>query len=606
MITNITIKNIKGYGDPPTSIDLEIKTNKVNLLMAPNGTGKSSIAAAFRSLKPHSLDVDKDEKYHKDEALPSELSITLDGNVLVANSRQNTISPALSCCVINSNTVVGTTQKNIGGRFTHVSGYLDITDIVIKERIPDDVRPNFPIKNIRKEFGINGKLLPNNPVFTTDRKLWKELERISYHLNLFPNANKRLMLLRSVIEYMNSLDGTVEQVRNQFDETILEEIEQDPIYKTIIGALMIFTQGFSRTDVFLFFYEILQFWSNNKIEIKQANERTEYEHFKAVFDRNLQLLDTTWKGIRTVEANGKLMVQFPHADEISNGQRDILTFVVELLKFKTSIKDGRKYLLLIDEVFDYIDDANTIAAQYFLTSLLEQYRDNLYLCILTHLNPFTFKNYIFSDSKVNHIYLQRTVPVATPAMKAFIAFREGLDKNIAEQEQLYNDLSHDLFHYNPIRVDYSARIQAIGGQAGLRATWGKTDVLHTELITQINDYLSGNVQYDPYAVALATRLRVEKYAYNLLKTAEQKTSFVNAHKTKDKFQYCESVGIELPEILNVVNAIHNDADHLKFDATQARYIEKPMVYKLQHNVIRTMVRKLFEWKGVPLTTASID
>lgn len=606
MITNITIKNIKGYGDPPTSIDLEIKTNKVNLLMAPNGTGKSSIAAAFRSLKPHSLDVDKDEKYHKDEALPSEFSITLDGNVLVANSRQNTISSALSCYIINSNTSVCTTHKNIGGKFSHVSGYLDITDIVIKERIPADVRPNFPIKNIRKEFGINGKLLPNNPVFTTDRKLWKELERISYHLNLFPNANKRLMLLRSVIEYVNSLDGTVEQVRNQFDETILEEIEQNPIYKTILGALMIFTQDFSRIDLFLFFYEVLQFWLNNKDVIKQANERTEYERFKTIFDRNLQLLDTTWKGIHTVEENGKLIVQFPHADEISNGQRDILTFVVELLKFKTSIKDGRKYLLLIDEVFDYIDDANTIAAQYFLTSLLEQYRDNIYLCILTHLNPFTFKNYIFSDSKVNHVYLQGTVPAATPAMKAFIAFREGLDKNVPVQEQLYKDLSHDLFHYNPLQVDYSARIQSIGGLAGLRATWGKTSVLHTELIAQINAYLSGNAQYDPYAVALALRLRVEKCAYSLLATEEQRSAFVNTHMTKGKFQYCENVGIELPEILNVVNAIHNDADHLKFDAVQSRYIEKPMVYKLQHNVIKTMVGKIFGWNGTPLSTDSID
>lgn len=606
MITNITIKNIKGYGDPPTSIDLEIKSNKVNLLMAPNGTGKSSIAAAFRSLKPHSLDVVKDEKYHKDEALSSELSVTLDGNVLDANATHNTISPVLSSYVIDSNTVVCTTHKNIGGQFSHVSGYLDISDIIIKDRIPADARPNLPIKNIRSGFGRNGKLLPNNPIFTTNRSLWILLERISYHLNLFPSAKKRQQLVQSILDNINSLNGTEIQVKAQINEAVLNEIELDTNYRTITEALIPFTQGFSRIDLFLFFYEALQFWSNNKDVIKQANERTEYEHFKAVFDRNLQLLDTTWKGIHTVEDKGKLVVQFPHADEISNGQRDILTFVVELLKFKASIKNGRKYLLLIDEVFDYIDDANTIAAQYFLTNLLEQYKDSLYLCILTHLNPFTFKNYIFSDSKVNHVYLQGIVAGATPAMKAFIAFREGLNKYIPEQEQLYNDLSHDLFHYNPVQVDYSAWIQAIGGQTGLRSTWGRTGVLHTELITQINAYLSGNTQYDPYAVALALRLRVEKCAYNLLSTVEQKTTFVNAHKTKDKFQYCENIGIELPEILNVVNAIHNDADHLKFDATQARYIEKPMVYKLQHNVIRTMVGKIFGWNGTPLTTESID
>lgn len=55
MITNIKVKNIKGYGDPATSIDFELKTNKVNLLYAPNGSGKSSLAASFASLFPKSL-----------------------------------------------------------------------------------------------------------------------------------------------------------------------------------------------------------------------------------------------------------------------------------------------------------------------------------------------------------------------------------------------------------------------------------------------------------------------------------------------------------------------------------------------------------------------
>jgi AAA15 family ATPase/GTPase len=52
MITNITIKNNKGFGDPPTSLDVEIKSDKIDLLIAPNGFGKSSLAVAFDSIKP--------------------------------------------------------------------------------------------------------------------------------------------------------------------------------------------------------------------------------------------------------------------------------------------------------------------------------------------------------------------------------------------------------------------------------------------------------------------------------------------------------------------------------------------------------------------------
>ena len=56
------IKNIKGFGDPPVSLDVEIKPDKINLLIAPNGFGKSSLAAAFASIKPSKLIVEIDNK----------------------------------------------------------------------------------------------------------------------------------------------------------------------------------------------------------------------------------------------------------------------------------------------------------------------------------------------------------------------------------------------------------------------------------------------------------------------------------------------------------------------------------------------------------------
>ena len=51
MITNITIDNIKGFGTENNSIDVIIKPKKVNILVAPNGFGKSSITTAFNLLK---------------------------------------------------------------------------------------------------------------------------------------------------------------------------------------------------------------------------------------------------------------------------------------------------------------------------------------------------------------------------------------------------------------------------------------------------------------------------------------------------------------------------------------------------------------------------
>ena len=606
MITNITIKNIKGFGDPAKSFNLELKTNRVNIIYAPNGTGKSSIAAAFKLLNGRALAPSKDDMFHKDEALMPELSIVMDGVTYAADRTSNAISPVLESYVINSGTVVSTTQQNIGGRYTKVNGYLDIENITVIDKIPSVVTPRYRVTEIRPTFGVNGKVLANRGDLFGNKELWKACEAAAYSLDLFPNAAFRQQMLDEVKAEINAVEGTADYIIGNAEDAWFAVLETNATYLDIMGHFNAFTAGMSKIECFDFFYQLLDFWSKNKQEIRKANKRTEYEEQRAQFDANLALLDTTWRNIQSAEVNGKLVVQFPHADEISNGQRDILTFVVELLKFKSMIKAGKKYLLIIDEVFDYLDDANTITAQYFLSHFLDLNRGNMYLCLLTHLNPFSFKNYIFNDRKVNFVYLQQTQPVATEEMKAFIAFREGLDKTDAGQCDLYDKLSHDLFHYNPVVVDYSTQIATYKANANLRERWGKTGVLHQVLIDEVNKYLSGNHNYDPYAVAMALRIRVEKIIYEQLGTQAEKDEYVDQKMTKYKFAYAEGHGVMVPDVLNVVNAIHNEADHLKYDAISHQYLEKAMVYKLQNNVIQGMMKQIFGWNGVVLNTAVID
>lgn len=606
IITNISIKNIKGFGDPATSIDLELKSNRVNIVYAPNGTGKSSIATAFKSLNRGALELDKENMHHKDDALLPELSIILDGHTYSADRTSNSINAVLEPYVINSGIVVSTTQQNIGGRYTKVNGYLDIENIVVVNNIPPVVIPRYRVTDIRADFGVNGKVLINREILFRSPSFWKACEKIGQKLDFFPNANYRKELVNTIKANIQTLDGTVNYIKSNVDNNWFTPLEANPVFCEIMHEFIPFTEGMNELERFDLFYQILYFWGSSKQDIKKANKRTAYEEMKSRFNVNLDLLDKTWKNIQCVETDNKLIVQFPHADEISNGQRDILTLIVELLKFKSLIQDNKKYILIIDEVFDYLDDANTIAAQYFLSKFLEINRDNLFLCMFTHLNPFSFRNYIFSDKKVNYVYLRTTKPIATNAMKAFIAFREGLDKNDAGQADLYNKLSHDLFHYNPISVDYSNQIATYKENANLKQSWGKTSILHNMLIGEVNKYLAGNNNYDPYAVAMALRLRVEKMVYDKLETQEQKDAFVNEKMTKNKFKFAEENAVVVPDTLNMINAIHNEADHLKYDAENHRYLEKAMVYKLQNNVIRSIIIQIFGWTGVALTTDTID
>ena len=41
----------------------------------------------------------------------------------------------------------------------------------------------------------------------------------------------------------------------------------------------------------------------------------------------------------------------------------------------------KKQILIIDEVFDYLDDANVVGAQYFLSDILSENRENFYLVV---------------------------------------------------------------------------------------------------------------------------------------------------------------------------------------------------------------------------------
>lgn len=605
MITKISIKNIKGYNDSAKPLNMELNPNRVNIIYAPNGSGKTSLATAFNSLKSNKLKVSKEMLYKKDETLEPEIRLTIDNEELVADSKQNNISPKLNCCVINCHTAVSTISKNVGGKYHSISGYLDITDIVIKETIPDREYLKFSIQSIRNEFGVNGKVLPNNFNDIKDVKFWKKLISKAELLDRFLNAKTRIKIINDIKQLFNGCIGTKKDIEQEIQDSVFDNLFNDSVYKEIMKYINNIINLNNSKEKFYFFYELLYFWKESKDKIKKAIKYDEYKEFKDGFDKNLFLIGSTWKNIHTEEKDKQLIVRFPHADEISNGQRDILTFVVDLLKFKTSIKENKKYLLIIDEIFDYLDDANIIAAQYFLSTLLKGHKGNIYLCILTHLSPNVFRNYLFKKKNINIVDMLNTKPIANKRFKEFICLRTFLQEQKGEEEKkLYDNLCNYLFHYNTQSVEYEDDLQKYKTKhKDLDCKMGNTEYLHKKLIEQVNKYLSNQPKYDPYAVAMALRLKVEKIAYNMLTSMDLKDEFMKRNTTQEKFQFCIDNKIPIPETLNIVNAIHNEANHLESEEQDVSAI-----YKLQNNVIKDMIKKIFEWddKTNYLTPESID
>lgn len=48
---------------------------------------------------------------------------------------------------------------------------------------------------------------------------------------------------------------------------------------------------------------------------------------------------------------------------------------VPLSRARAKLGEKEKSLLIIDEVFDYLDDANLLVAQHFLLELMKQFED---------------------------------------------------------------------------------------------------------------------------------------------------------------------------------------------------------------------------------------
>ena len=361
MISEIRIENVKGYGSSGKKLNVNLDPQKINLCVAPNGFGKSSLATAFESLKRTRLEISDDNKHFEEIDQPSSLMLTIDDCVYTADETKNEIENAgFQTCVIHNRSKADYKKRSFGGH-TSVKAYLEIEDIdVCPIERPTTIK--YQINFIKSTFGANKKVLSTIESLLRDSKFLNLLPECYDDLNKFATI-KRKDKLNKVKKRINDLGGTEKQVRAQITDDFFTEIETEESYLHVKNVLMKVVPTATCFDVFNIFFQLLYIWNTQKDTVKKACNRVRYEIYKQRIDDNLKLLDTTGRSICSKEQDGRLVVTYPHANEISNGQRDVLTFATELMVFKAGLKPDKKYILIIDEVFDYLDDANTMAAQ---------------------------------------------------------------------------------------------------------------------------------------------------------------------------------------------------------------------------------------------------
>jgi hypothetical protein len=299
-------------------------------------------------------------------------------------------------------------------------------------------------------------------------------------------------------------------------------------------------------------------------------------------------LNSSWITFRPKESRNSLILDFPKPHLISNGQRDVLSFMANLEKAKHKLKK-QNCILVIDEVFDYLDDANLVAVQYYTTQFIEEFKTQnrkLYPLILTHLDPVYFKGYVFGRKhKLKTYYL----------LKSDASVNQHLIKILKERNNRTSivkiDIEKYLLHYHTDQIGRRDDFRNLG----LKETWGEGDNFNNYINEEVAKYISDEDKFDPFAVCCGVRKRIEKNIYDKIDNTEHKRIFLEEKSsgTNDKLEYAESIGIPVNETYYFLGIIYNESLHWKNDRDTNSNIS-PAMGKLRNMTIKKLIKSVFE------------
>lgn len=568
-ISELKIRNIKGFSS--ACFNVQIKPDKPNLLVAPNGFGKSSVATAFASMNTARINLQDQDYYKEDTSLSPELSITIGDQKLTADQNKNEIRQKFDILVINS----GLTPKAKKRFRGSVSSSLEVKPITIC-KIPETAHFLYKVGNHREAFGLNGKLLPNISELLKNFRLIDAIE--GFDLSKFGQARIQSKLT-SLIGKINQRRGSADQIANWITSNIMDELRDISLLYNIGQCLIQRNLVNSEVEAFFAAHQIANLHHQNQKQFNAALDWLKYTSKKASYEELLSHFKSSqwqWAKLEELKKKKILAINFPKAHQISNGQRDIITLVVQL--HKTLYEGSRKPLILvIDEVFDYLDDANLVAFQYYVTSIIEAYKkrnQRIYPLILTHLDPGVFFDFCFNKHKIQINYLQEK---SSGKAKNSLKLVEARDR----QEQIKDALEKYWFHFHTDIYEIPE-----GEWPGhLPDEWRNSEVFHDYTRNELIRYLEAK-NYDPLAVCFAVRASIERLGYELIAQPDQKERFLNeVRTTKNKMDFVANSGAEVPESYFLLGLIYNTNLHW----TQGRDYVSPLIAKLNHPTIRQLI-----------------
>lgn len=575
-ISTVHIENIRGF--EKVSLAVNLHPNCTNILVAPNGFGKSSISTAFNCARGSRLNVDEKDKHKKKDTSVSKLSIEYEGNTLTASSISNEISEIFDIYVVKSNVEPKAKLPKING-FTIAKPYLEIPSIDLGPKFEKE-KINFDVNKYKIFFGANAKVIPNLATRCDDEHLRCELLNVIGSIDKL-KQKKSSDLFEEIIKMAKGADGTKTSISDKIENAFVQKVNQLPHVKLVFDVVMRHSQGNTWLDGAILCYMLMDLSVSDRPNLKKWLQYAVYSRRLKSLKDFIRDINGAWVAAEIKETKGRVLVNFPDASSLSNGQRDLLYFGCNLLRARETTST-KPCILLIDEVFDYLDDANIVVAQYFLSKLIDAYREDgrqIYICLLTHLDPAYFKGYALKRQKT--IYLGDASQKISETMRKVIAHRDDTVWAV--------DLSRHFLHYHPDNRDIS---EIFNATYGIQKRQGKSYGFYEFLKEEWDKCVAGSGSYDPFAVCAYVRVQIEQCAYSKIQTQPEREKFLTeCNGTAKKLEFAESIGVAVPETCFLLGVVYNDAMHRKGAIDQSSTI----ALKLRNLGLQNMMKQAISW-----------
>ncbi len=575
-IKKIVVENVRGISRLEFEPVGGVLPNKPSILVAPNGSGKSSFATAFASLNRQRLKLAEEDRHNEDENLDPLVSIQTDEPgepVYTADKNKNGIYSHFGISVINS----GMHIRNSGGMYPG-KPKLEVPNIIILKNKPADP---IIVNNFQNVMHLEGQQRGLVPGINDLLKNYDFLSSIPY--NQWKSIDRILNFITDSMARISAYDGTLAEKHGKIEAEEIPLASRHPKLQALIDKVRGVCPADRLAKVYLKAVQMIWLYKQNPNLI---DGRIAYLDFVKKEGRVRDLfrqIKTTWKDIKPVIDHGTFALSISDVTKISNGERDFLTFVANMCKAQLELTKQHN-ILIIDEVFDYLDDANMMAAQYFVSQMIDDLKShgkNIFVLMLTHINPSYYKTHAFQKMKVYYLVPMPNPNVSDLSMKII--------RQRAQDKVNNNDnISTYLFHFHP---DTNFNIQ--GFFPDCPAEWNTMGDFKAHCKRQLEKYL-GNEVFDPIGVCIALREIIESNLYYQLQAAHQPL-FLQEKRTLNKMDFTQDKGIDVPEIFYILGNLYNEPLHANDKSNKS--ISQTLYSRLSNSLIQNMVGILVEKYG---------